>query len=73
MKAQCGKMKHLLSPKRKFRQTNYLVIFLVKMVFSRNFFQKSEGVNFGKVSIELGIFREINSLHRPMVWILVKS
>ena len=43
---QCGKMKNLLSPKKIFRQINYLVISLVKALLSRNFCQKSVRVNF---------------------------
>ena len=44
---QCGKMKDLLSPKKYFvKSTRYLVISLVKMLLSRNFYQKSVRVNF---------------------------
>ena len=39
--AQCGKMKNLLSPIKKFRQINCLVSSVVKTLFSRNFCQRS--------------------------------
>ena len=39
-------MKKILSPRKKFRQIDYLVISLVKPLISRNFCQKSLRVNF---------------------------
>ena len=46
--AQCGKMKNLLSLKRKIRQINYLVIYLVKPLLWRNFCPKCVRVNYQK-------------------------
>ena len=46
---QCGKMKKLLSLKKKFRQINSVVSSLVETLFSRNFCQRC-------VTVKLRIF-----------------
>ena len=57
----CGNYRNSLSPKIFFRQINYLVISLARMLLSRNFCQKWVKVNFRNIHIEI-FFRQINSL-----------
>ena len=52
----CGKIKNFVSPKKKIRQINYLLISLVKPLLSRNFWEKKVWEKISNISANLRIF-----------------